>query len=248
MFKVKVIIPAAGYATRLYPLTKNVPKALLDIGKNKTIMNLVLDKVAELPYVTEVIIISNSKFYSQFFDWAAKQDYGFEITVLDDGTDSENYRLGAIGDKYFAIEKLRIDEDILDICSDNLFEFSLTDMYKEFKKSNATTVGVYDVKDLNLAKKYGIVQVDSENKVTNFLEKPEKPPSTLASTGIYMYPKKDIRMFKTYIDEGGNPDNPGYFIEWLHTKTNVFCYSFKGKWFDIGSIEQLEEARKHFSE
>ncbi len=245
MKKMKVIIPAAGYATRLYPLTKNSPKALLDIGK-KTIINFVLDKVAELEHVNEVIIISNSKFYSQFFDWAKKQDYGFNIKVLDDGTDSEDYRLGAIGDKSFAIETERIKEDVLDICADNLFEFSLNKMYDYFKQKNSTTIGVYDVKQLELAKKYGIVELDFQNKLVNFVEKPQKPKSTLASTGVYMYPKADVELFKKYLKDGNNSDNPGYFIEWLHRKTNVFGYSFEGKWFDIGSLEQLDKARKHY--
>ncbi len=242
----KTIIPAAGYATRLYPLTKNKPKALIEIG-GKPMLNRVLDRVKELP-VNEVIIISNSKFYHNFKAWAEQQEYDFKIKILDDGTDSEENRLGAIGDKYFAIKTEKIKGELLDISADNLFEFSLKKMYEYFKQKNSTIVGVYDVKKMETAKKLGIIEMNEKNIVTGFWEKPENPKSTLASTAVYMYPEKDVKLFKTYLNQNNKPDNPGYFIEWLHKKTDVYGYSCEGKWFDIGSFEQLKEAGEYLGE
>lgn len=245
------LIPAAGYATRLYPLTKDRPKALLEV-KNQFILSHIFHKIEELEDVKKIVIVTNSNFHKKLSDWMDGYRPFIPTRVLDDGTTSNENRLGAIGDKVFAIEHEKINDDILDISADNLFSFSLKGMHEYFKKKNAPVIALYDVGSKEEAKKMGIVEIDAGKKIIGFQEKPSEPRSTLASIGIYMYPKSVIPLFENYLAEGNKPDNPGYFIEWLHKKTPVFGYSFKEtpehKWFDIGSFDALEQAQKEFPE
>lgn len=241
----KVIILAAGYAKRLYPLTENFPKALLEIG-DKPILNYILDKVEEMK-LKEVVIVSNNKFFKHFEEWKTKQSYNVNIKILNDGSNSNNDRLGAIKDIQFALQKEKIDDDVLILSSDNLFEFSLTEMYKKFQELKKPLIGCYNVAWIEEAKKFGIVELNSKNKVVDFVEKPENPPSTLASIGVYFFPKNEIKLIDEYLKEDNVSDAPGNFISWLHKKTSVYGFSFDKKWFDIGSFESLEQARKEFS-
>lgn len=243
----KAIIPAAGYGTRLRPLTLTTPKALIDVA-GRPVIEHVLARVDELGCVDTVYIITNNYYYRRFLEWLKnldKNQYNFTIELINDGTNNENERLGAIGDKLLAIREKNIEEDLLDISSDNIFDFSLKPKLKFFKEKKACVVGVYDVKSLELAKRYGVVVINKENRIIDFQEKPSEPKSTLASTGIYMYPKKIVRLFEQYAEEGNNLDAPGNFIQWLHKRTHVYAHIFKGNWFDIGSIDALEKARRH---
>jgi len=242
----KAIIPAAGYGTRLRPLTLHTPKALLEVA-GKPVLEHVLAKIEELKCIDAVYIISNNYYYAKFAEWLRNADlseYGFEIEIINDGTNNEEERLGAIGDKLLALKKENIDEELLDISSDNIFDFSLKPMLELFKEKKACVVGAYDVGSLELAKKYGIVAVGNNRKIIDFQEKPAQPKSTLASTGIYMYPKKVVELLEEYAEAGHCLDAPGNFIQWLHKRTDVYAHIFEGKWFDIGSIESLEKARK----
>lgn len=246
----KVLIPAAGYGTRLYPLTKDKPKALLEV-KGKPILRYILEKVFEIKEIDEVFIISNDKFFNAFNEWVENfvQFNGKKkVTVLNDGTKSEQDRLGSIGDIYFAIKQAGIDDDLLVVNSDNLFEFSLLGMVEFFKEKNAPIVGLHDVNSKERAKLYGVIEIDSEKKIVELIEKPETPFSTLVSMGIYFFPRHSLHFFKEYVEGGENVDKTGYFLEWLIKKTSVFGFEFPDEeWFDIGSLESLKEAEKRFN-
>jgi len=238
------IILAAGYATRLYPLTENMPKPLLSVA-GKPIIAHIIKKLEQIASIGKIYIVTNSKFEQHFKKWL--QDFGSEkpIEIVNDGTKSNEDRLGALGDVYYTINSKDIKDDIIVVAGDNLFELSLADVFNFFKKRKSNVIVLHDVKDFELARHYGIVEIDG-SVVVNFEEKPLSPKSTLASTGIYLFPKKTIQLISKYIAQGNNPDKTGSFIEWLHKRDTVHSYVTDKKWYDIGSIEQLEKANKYY--
>ncbi|MFH1642646.1 MAG: nucleotidyltransferase family protein [Nanoarchaeota archaeon] len=246
MFKIKSIVLCAGYATRLYPLTLNQPKPLLEVG-GKPILEHLLKKIEEIDNIEEIFIVSNTKFYNHFIKWVNNYKSTKKITVVNDQTSSNEDRLGSMGDIQFVIEHEKIDDDILVVAGDNLFEFSLMEVADLFNIKRKTVVAVYDVKQKELAKQYGIVSIDNDNKIVDFVEKPQEPKSTLSSTGIYFYPKHIIPFLMNYGKSGENTDKAGNFLEWLFRNEDVFCYVSDKKWFDIGSMDQLEQAKKNFN-
>ncbi len=246
----KAIILAAGYATRLYPLTKDKPKPLFEV-KGKTILDMIIEKINLLRAIDEILIVTNNKFFENFLRWQrnllgkvgkAKK----KIKILNDCTKNEKERLGAIGDLAFVLKKEKIDDDFLVISGDNLFSFNLQGIYKDFSEKKEPVVGLYDVKSKEEARKFGIVSLDKNNRVMDFEEKPSMPKSTLASIGIYFYPKTIIKKIFQYLEEGNKKDAPGFFLEWLYKKQDVYGYIFSGRWFDIGSIESLKKAESYF--
>lgn len=239
------IILAAGYATRLYPLTKDKPKPLLHVAR-KPIVEHIIRKIEEIKDINKIYIVTNDKFEGHFNDWLRSFDAKSPIEIINDGTKSNEDRLGAIGDVHFAITSKNIDNELIVVAGDNLFELSLNDVSNFFRKKKSNVIVLHDVKDIELAKHYGIVETDNENLVTHFEEKPQNPRSTLASTGIYLFPKKTIELIKKYIEQGNNPDKTGSFIEWLHKRESVHSFVTDKKWYDIGSFEQLEKADKHY--
>ncbi len=244
----KAIIPAAGYGTRLHPLTKSMPKALLEV-KGEPVINHIMRKIEEVGAVDEVFIVTNARYYEKFAEWCREfsKKTKMKLKVLNDGTTSNENRLGAIGDKRFVVRKEKIDDDVLVISGDNLFDFSLKEMHSLFREKGVPVVGLYDVESREKAKLYGVVSVDSNGKMTGFQEKPSEPKSTLASTGIYFYTRESIALLDKYAEEGNSMDQPGNFVQWLHKNTAVYGHAPRGNWFDIGSIESLEKARKEFS-
>lgn len=242
-----VLIPAAGYGTRLYPLTKEMPKALIKIN-NKPILEHIIEKLTELQGITKVVIISNDLFYEKFRDWLSDFKNSKNIEIINDGTRNEKERLGSIGDINLAIEKFKIDEDILVVNSDNIFEFSLKCSFEYFTEKKSPTICLFDVKSKEMAKLYGVIKTDRNNKIIDFKEKPEKPESTLISTGIYYFPKNTVPLFKEFLSESKDSDKSGYFVEWLFQKMPTYGFLYKNNdWFDIGSLESLKEAEAHFS-
>ena len=243
----KVLLLAAGYATRLYPLTLNTPKPLLPVA-GKTVMGYIFDLIEPLKEVDEVFIVTNEKFFRNFEDWKKTFKSSKKITVVDDGTTSNETRLGATGDIEFVIEKKNIKDDLLVLAGDNLFKADLS-IFTKFcaSKRPSITIGLYDIKDLILAIKYGIVSVDKNNQVIDFKEKPANPPSTLAAMCLYFFPKERLDIMKSYLEMDNSKDAPGYFLEWLYKREPMFGYIFKDKkWFDIGDKKSLEEADKEF--
>ncbi|MEK6967669.1 MAG: nucleotidyltransferase family protein [Nanoarchaeota archaeon] len=242
----KVIIPAAGYATRLWPLTKETPKPLLPV-KDKPIIEHIIDNVLEIPDIDHIYVITNSKFYSIFKEWADSIKLGIPLTLLNDGTTSNEDRLGQIGDIIFVINKAEINDDVLIVAGDNLFNFPLKLAYEEFKKNNCIINSLFDVKSLEAASQLGVAMVDKKGIITDFEEKPAHPKSTLISQGVYFFPKNKVSLLAKYIKEGNNPDKMGYFIVWmLKNKEIVMGPSFEQEWFDVGWHEALEHARKEF--
>jgi glucose-1-phosphate thymidylyltransferase len=195
----------------------------------------ILDRVHEVDEVDEVHLVTNAKFAPAFRDWAPA-----DVTVHDDGTASENDRLGAIGDMEFVGLS---GDDLLVIAGDNLFDFSLAEFVRFWRgKGRASAVALHDVADLTLARQYGIVELDADDRVVSFLEKPEKPPSTLAATATYLFHRDHVALLPRYLEEGNSPDQPGRFVAWLAEREPVYGYRFEGEWLDIGDHEQLAEA------
>ncbi len=238
----KAIILAAGYATRLYPLTLNKPKPLLDIG-GKPLVERIIEKINEIQEITDIYIVTNNKFYAPFLTWNSQYKSKKNCLIINDNTLSNNERLGAIGDINFVINKEKIAEDVLIIAGDNLFEDSLLNLVDFFNKKKSSIVAVQDLKDKSLlAKKFGTVVVDENFKIIDFQEKPEKPKSSLASTAIYLFRKNDLLELKQYVNQKETLDNTGDFIKYLSSKKNIYVFILEKKWYDIGGIEELKEA------
>ena len=228
----KALILAAGYATRLRPLTDTIPKQLLPVG-GRPIVDWILDRIEETS-ADEIHLVTNARFAADFERWAADKD----VQVHNDGTTSNDDRLGAIGDIRF----VGLDDDLLVIAGDNLFDDSLADYERYWRERGGSALAVLDVGDRELAKKYGVVDVDEDDRITGFVEKPEEPPTTLCATATYLYRREHARLIGTYLDEGNPPDQPGNFVAWLHTRAPVYAYRFEGGWYDIGDAKQLLEA------
>ncbi len=242
----QVIIPVAGYATRLYPLTENKPKALLEV-KGKPILEHILKKVEQLPKVNEIVIVSNAKFFGNFDEWVKGFKSRIPIRVLNDGTKSNEDRLGQIGDIQLAIEQFSSDEDLLIISGDNLFNFSLLPVYNFFKEKNEIVNALHDIKDLESAKHLGVMLIDPKTGlVVSFEEKPAEPKSTNVSLGIYFFPKDKVKEIKTFLDRGGKADKIGYLMAELTQKKGLYGFVYLKQWFDIGFKAALEQAEKEF--
>jgi glucose-1-phosphate thymidylyltransferase len=229
----KALILAAGYATRLRPLTDAMPKQLLPVG-GRPMVDWILDRLRETS-AEEIHLVTNSRFAQDFERWAEDKD----VHIHDDGTTSNEDRLGAIGDIHF----VGLDDDLLVVAGDNLFDYSLAE-YESYWRAHqgASCVAVLDVGDPELAKKYGIVDVDENDRIIGFVEKPEDPPTTLCATAMYLYDREHARLIAGYLAEGNPPDQPGNYVAWLHKRAPVYAYRFQGDWYDIGDRDQLLEA------
>lgn len=241
----KCIIPCAGYATRLYPLTNNFPKALLEV-QGKPIVEHIIHKLKELEVVDGIFIVTNNKYHHHFQQWLATFHSSVPLTLLNDGTSSNEDRLGQIGDIHYVLQKHLIDDDVIIIAGDNLFNFSLREIMSFFRNKNAVVNGLYDARSLIIAQQQGNANIDIENKIVHFEEKPSHPQSTYVSLGIYFFPKEKVYLLNRYLIEGHNPDKMGYFMIWLVQQHSVYGYVYKDKWFDIGWHESLEQARREF--
>ena len=234
----KAVILAAGYGTRLRPLTDDRPKQLLPVG-GRPMLDWVVDRVRELDEVDEIHLVTNSRFAPDFARWA--EPHG--IAVHDDGTISNDDRFGAVGDLQLVIEHAGLDDELL-VQGDDLFEFGLP-AYAAWwrgKPHPASAAPLYDLGDVELATHYGIATVDSDDRVVRVVEKPSDPPSTLAATLTYLLPREHVRLVQGYLDEGQNADNAGSFLAWLAAREHVYGYRFEGHWYDIGSHAQLLDA------
>ena len=234
----KAIVLVAGYASRLYPLTLNTPKALLTLN-GITLLDYLMEKVEEVDVIDEVILVSNDKFYQNFVEWKETYLGRLKITVLNDGTKTNETRLGAIGDTNFAIEKLNIDEEIMLLVSDNYFTFSLKDFYDFYLEKQSDCILVTEIEDLEyLAKNFAVVNLNKDGQVTKMVEKPGGiPDSNIGAYASYIYTKDSVHMIKEYLNQGNNKDAPGNFPSWLYTRKPVFAYQFKGECYDIGTID-----------
>lgn len=239
----KCLILAAGYATRLYPLTENFPKPLLMVG-DKTILDWLIDDIDESGFVDEYIVISNHKYAAHFEKWAGEKQK--KITVADDGTNTNETRLGAVKDIQFAIEKLKLDDDMLVIAGDNVLDFSLTEFIEYAKEKNTTCVMRYFESDLNRLRKTGVAEIDEKDRVITLVEKPQTPKSNWATPPFYYYTKEDARLVEEGILAGCGTDAPGSYIAWLSTKVPVHSMLMPGSRYDIGNLESYEAVKKTY--
>ena len=272
----KCLILAAGYATRLYPLTENFPKPLLKVGE-KTILDWLIDDIDKAGCVDEYVVISNHKFADIFEDWAKKEispraslgrndkgelgrkddvsvissgaEGGVEksrITVVDDGTSTNETRLGAVRDIQFAIDTLGLDDDLLVIAGDNLLDFSLVRFIQYAQEKGTTCVMRYYEPAIEKLRKTGVATVDDEGLILSMVEKPAEPQSHWCCPPFYFYRKEDVPLVKVGIDSGCGVDAPGSFIAWLATQTPVYAWEMPGRRYDIGNLASYEEVQRSY--
>ncbi len=242
----KFLILAAGYATRLYPLTKNTPKPLLEVA-GKSILERLLDKISVIDKIDHVYVVTNSRFSQAFEEWVGQYEYSKPLTVIDDGTTSNDNRLGAIGDIQYVIDQVDLLDDLMILAGDNLFDFDLRDFEQFFQEKNADVITAYEISDINLQRRVGIVELDPSARVLSFEEKPQEPKSSFGVPALYIYKQETLPLIKQYLDEGNNPDAPGHFIPWLIKHKPVFAFQFAGGWHDIGTLESYQEAQLVFA-
>ena len=242
----KALILAAGYATRLYPVTTHIPKPLLPIV-GKPMIEYILDKISIIDDIDEIFVVTNEKFYPHFKLWhdriKAAGVYDKKITIINDHTTKDGTKLGAVGDINYVIEQEKIQDDLLIIAGDNLFEFNLQDFIDYFKKNPLQNlIAIHDIKDKEIVKRMGMVELNPDNKLISFVEKPPEPTTTLISICVYLFPKNKLQLVKKFLDLGLKADAPGYYIAWLYENDDVYGWVFSESWFDIGDINQFEEA------
>ena len=243
----KLLILAGGYGTRLYPVVKDTPKALLEVA-GKTLIDHTLDKFKAVDEIEEVVVVTNAKFAGMMSGWAKARDgRPFPVRIVDDGTHTPEERLGAIGDVLFVIAKEQVVCDWIVAGSDNLFDYQIQD-FLVFAKSvrPAVMIGCYDLEDIAGAVKYGVIELAPDGRVLSLEEKPKAPKTSLISMCLYSFPAESLARLKAFVDETHNVDTTGGYIQWLYQKQSVYGFKFSGKWYDIGSIESYNEAQKSF--
>ena len=204
----------------------------------------VLERLLAIGEIDETVIVTNEKFAPQFETWSVDKHH---VTVVNDGTTSEEDRLGAIGDIGFVLDLLRIHDDVVVVAGDNLFGADISDFGRASRERRAPLLAVRDVGDLGEMSKYNQVQTDDSGQVTFFEEKPAAATTTLMGVALYFYPRESLELIRRYLHEGNNPDQPGRLVEWLHTRTPVYTWRVPGEWYDIGSRETLDQADAAFS-
>lgn len=245
-----VLILAAGYATRLYPLTKTKAKPLLEVA-GKPMIEWVLDNLAPVTDIATIYVVTNAKFADDFQRWAdnyKQRNPKLSFKIINDGSTDDSNKLGAIGDINLVLTRENIaGDDLIVVAGDNLFSESLTDFVNAARGSVAT-LGTYDVGDRDAMTKYASITTDRDGVITKFEEKPQDPKSTLAGIALYYYSREVLSLFATYVAAGNNPDQPGRFVQWLYQRKPVKTFQIRGTWFDIGSKETLEEANRIFAQ
>lgn len=239
----KCLILAAGYATRLYPLTENFPKPLLEVG-GKTILDWLVDDIHTAGLVDEYVVISNHKFAHYFDRWAETKP--MKVTVVDDGTSSNETRLGAVKDIQFAIDRLKLDDDMLVIAGDNVLDFSLTDFVSYAMEKNTSCIMRYYEPDEKKLTKCGVVEVDDGDRILSMEEKPAQPKSHWCCPPFYYYTRRDARLVEHGIAAGCGTDAPGSYIAWLCAQTAVHAMRIPGKRFDVGNLESYQRIREEY--
>jgi glucose-1-phosphate thymidylyltransferase len=239
----KAVVLAAGYATRLYPLTLDRPKPLLEVG-GKAMLDWVVERALQGMAPDETVIVTNAKFTPHFERWADDKP---GVVVVNDGTTSNDDRLGAIGDLAFVIEQREIADEMAVVAGDNLFTDDVSGLAAYGREVDAPVIAVHDVGDPDLMSEYNQVEIDSSGRIVFMEEKPEQARATLAAVALYYYPRQVLPLIRQYLADGNNPDQPGRLPEWLYQRTAVYAWRFPGDWYDIGSREQLEEADRILS-
>ena len=238
---------AAGYATRLYPLTENFPKPLLEVA-GSSILDRLLADFDSFPEVTRHVVISNHRYIGRFEEWLRGANYAKPIELLDDGTTDNDHRLGAVCDIQFAIERLSLDDDLLVYAGDNLLDFSLRGFADSFHRHNATSILCYHEPDEQALRKTGVLSLGEDFRVLEMLEKPKNPPSHWAVPPFYIYARRDLPQVKRAIELGAHTDSPGGFIAYLAGVSPVYAWPMPGKRYDVGTLENYEQVCELFAQ
>jgi glucose-1-phosphate thymidylyltransferase len=238
----KCLILAAGYATRLYPLTENFPKPLLKVG-DKAILDWLIDDLEQTGLIEEYVVVTNHKFAHIFEEWAEGRP---SISVIDDGTSTNETRLGAVKDIELGIRTRDIDDDLLVMAGDNLLDFSLGGFLKYAQGKDTTCIMRYYEPNTERLHKCGVVEIDSDDRILSMEEKPAEPKSHWCCPPFYYYKKADLKLVGKGIAEGCGTDAPGSFIAWLCTQTTVHAWEMPAARFDIGSLDTYQEAQKKY--
>jgi glucose-1-phosphate thymidylyltransferase len=227
----------------LRPLTDETAKPLLELA-GRPMIDYVCDRIDETDAVKELHVVSNARFAADFERWASARQGRLRPLVNNDGSRSNEERLGAIADMRFVIEKAGlVDDDLLVVAGDNLFDFSLAAMVEFWRsKAGASCVAVQQCRDVARISSYGVVELSEQEQVVEFVEKPERPASDLIATAAYVYAREHAALIDRYLAEGNSPDQPGNFLAWLCSREPVFGFVFTEAWLDIGSSDQLREA------
>ncbi|MBV8881983.1 MAG: nucleotidyltransferase family protein [Planctomycetaceae bacterium] len=238
------LILGAGYATRLYPLTKNRPKPLLPVG-GIPIIERICRQLGELPDLRTIYVVTNHTFADQYDAWLRDYDRRRTppplLSLYDDQTTTPDNRLGAIGDLRYVIDRAAIDDDLIVMAGDNMIDGSLTDFVETAQRRGAT-VGLKEFKDPTKVSLYGVVEMSPDQRVVGFEEKPAQPKSSLVAAGLYYLPQKSLPLVRQYLDGGHTKDAPGYYLQWLHRETPVYGHVLKGDWYDIGDADSYHRA------
>lgn len=244
----EALILAAGYATRLGELTQDRAKPLLPIG-GRPMIDYIFCQMAVIPEIRRVSVVSNDKFAGQFADWASGHGATKPVSIINDGTTSDANKLGAVGDIQLVLGRNHIDDDLLIVAGDNLFDFQLAE-FIHFFRQHGTSVGLYDTRDLEIMKHYAEVQLDTATKrIVSFVEKPREPRSTLAATCIYLWKREHLLLLDDYASSGNHSmDAPGHYVQWLTKQVDVHGFRIPGEWRDIGTPEQYADACSEYAE
>ncbi len=239
----KCILLCAGYARRLLPLTKHVPKALLEIEEDRPLLNYIIDKVNEVDEIDHIYLVTNEHYVDAFTTWASTLQNSKPISVLNDHTTSYQDRMGAIGDIGYVLNRANITDDIIVIASDNLFTYDLRDVLAYYKEKQAPIVCAKEIDDVEVLKNLGVAGLDDQDQIIDLVEKPSTPASNIGLYATYIYPKHLLNRIRLYLEEGNNPDAPGYLVEYLYKRMPVYAYRFHEDCFDVGNLKTLEEVR-----
>ncbi|MBS7657307.1 nucleotidyltransferase family protein [Candidatus Bathyarchaeota archaeon] len=239
------VILAGGFAKRMWPLTKDKPKHLLPVA-GKPMLTYVLEKIEPLDDVEQIIISTNAAFVTYFSEFLSKYKIKKKISLFVEDIYSEKEKLGSVGALGYLIRKNNIEDELLVIGGDNIFDFSLSKFLEFFRQKKANAIALFNIKSSEKAKLYGVVSIDSEFQIVDFQEKPDEPRSTLVSTACYVFTRDGVKCILRYLEKGNDPDKMGHFIEWLYKNEKVYGFIFSGIWFDIGSFESYHEANEYF--
>ncbi|WP_066191403.1 nucleotidyltransferase family protein [Gracilibacillus timonensis] len=241
----KCIILAAGYATRLYPLTKNKAKPLLEIG-GKPLINHIMEKIEPIDSIDRVYVVTNQKFAASFEEWAKDSAWQKPLTIVNDETTSNQDRLGAIGDIAYVINQQQIKDDTMVLAGDNLFDFDLTDFVQFYQSAQTDCITYHKLEDKEALQQIGVMTLNEQGEVQTFEEKPKVPKSNLAVPPFYIYQQSTLPLLRQYIREDNNPDAPGNFIPWLIKHRPVQAFPLAEACYDIGTLESYRKVQSLF--